>query len=198
MYWKPIILLSILAFANGYDKVKSRLVMDMQVEKNLKKLPRLIEEAVETTEKENLKTAKTNAGFGWSIIGGSVGDSISVLQLNPDKFWNELYNLGFIGSYGIGFGYPYLTAQAMPSSKLSCGLKDYYSVLEDFNILDGPKDLLEILNNKEDVKSILKEAEHALDIRMKCLDPDQNIQNFRVHEALKLLMLAMDIRVDVD
>ena len=198
MFWKPIILLSILAFANGYDKVKSRFVMDMQVEKNLKKLPRLIEEAVETTEKENLKTAKTNAGFGWSIIGGSVGDSISVLQLNPDKFWNELYNLGFIGSYGIGFGYPYLTAQAMPSSKLSCGLKDYYSVLEDFNILDGPKDLLEILNDKEDVKSILKEAEAEIKIAMKCLDPDQNIQNFRVQEGLKLLMLAMEIRVDVD
>ena len=86
----------------------------------------------------------------------------------------------------------------MPSSELSCGLKDYYAVLEEFNILDGPKDLLEILNNKEDVKSILKEADHALDIRMKCLDPDQNIQNFRVQETLKLLMLAMEIRVDAD
>ena len=86
----------------------------------------------------------------------------------------------------------------MPSSKLSCGLKDYYDVLEEFNILDGPKDLLEILDEKQDVKSIIKEAEVEMKNAMNCLDPDQNIQNFRVHEALKLLMLAMDIRVDVD
>ena len=106
--------------------------------------------------------------------------------------------MGFIGSYGIGFGYPHLTAQAMPSSELSCGLKDYYAVLEEFNILDGPKVLLEIFDEKEDVKSILSEAENHLNIRLKCLDPDQNIQNFRVKETVKLLMLAMDIRVDVD
>ena len=86
----------------------------------------------------------------------------------------------------------------MPSSELSCGLKDYYDVLEEFNILDGPKDLLEILDEKQDVKSIIKEAEVEMKNAMNCLDPDQNIQNFRVHEALKLLMLAMDIRVDVD
>ena len=86
----------------------------------------------------------------------------------------------------------------MPSSELSCDLKDYYAVLEEFNILDGPKVLLEIFDEKEDVKSILSEAENHLNIRLKCLDPDQNIQNFRVKETVKLLMLAMDIRVDVD
>ena len=48
------------------------------------------------------------------------------------------------------------------------------------------------------VKSIIKEAEVEMKNAMNCLDLDQNIQNFRVHEALKLLMLAMDIRVDVD
>merc|ERR1712115_30844 len=142
------------AFVCGYDKVKSRLVMDIQVEKNLRKLPGLIEEAVETTEEENRKTAKKNSGYGWSIISGSVGDSISYLQEKPEDFWRrpfnfgqlkpgdweELYNIGFIASYGIGFGYPHLTAQALPSSKLGCGLEDYFSVLEKFNIKNGPKE----------------------------------------------------------
>lgn len=198
LIFKVFVLFTSVAFVCGYDKVKSRLVMDIQVEKNLRKLPGLIEEAVETTEEENRKTAKRNSGYGWSIISGSVGDSISVLQSKPKDFWQELYNLGFISSYGIGFGYPYLTAQSLPSSKLSCGLEDYYSVLDDFNIRNGPKGLLEILNDKDDVKSILKEAGAEMKTAMNCLDPDQNIQSFRVQEGLKLLMLAMEIRVDVD
>ena len=119
---------------------------------------------------------------------------------NPEKFWDDRAwaDYGFALSYGIGFGYPHLTAQALPSSKVGCGLEDYYSVLDDFNIRNGPKELLEALDVKEDVKSILTEAGAEMKIAMNCLDPDRNIQSFRVQEGLKLLMLAMEIRVDVD
>ena len=46
--------------------------------------------------------------------------------------------------------------------------------------------------------SIIEEAEQVLNARFKCLDPEKNLESLRAKEGIKLLMLAMNIRVGVE
>ena len=201
---RVVIILSLATLAFGYDLEASRSVMDIQVRKQLERVPRLIEDAIEATNEMRRKEARKNKGYGWSIITGSVLDGVSYAKdeegkFDPALFWARWGDLGFATSYGVGFGYPWLSAAAQPTPGVGCSVKDFVAVLKDYRLESGPQELIkEYGEDWKEVVSIIEEAEQVLNARFKCLDPEKNLESLRAKEGIKLLMLAMNIRVGVE
>ena len=201
---RVVIILSLATLAFGYDLEASRSVMDIQVRKQLERVPRLIEDAIEATNEMRRKEARKNKGYGWSIISGSVLDGVSYAKdeegkFDPALFWSRWGDVGFATSYGVGFGYPWLSAAAQPTPGVGCSVEDYVRILQNYNLVNGPYSLIKKYGEDwKEAVSIIEEAEQVLNARFKCLDPEKNLESLRAKEAIKLLMLAMNIRVGVE
>lgn len=201
---RVVIILSLATLAFGYDIAASRAVMDREIRKKFDTVPGLIEDAIEATNEMRRKKARKNKGYGWSIISGSILDGVSLAEdvdgkFNARQFWRNWGNVGFATTYGVGFGYPWLSAAAQPAPDVGCSVKDFVAVLKDYRLESGPQQLIkEYGEDWKEVVSIIEEAEQVLNARFKCLDPEKNLESLRAKEGIRLLMLAMNIRTGVE
>jgi len=73
--------------------------------------------------------------LGWSIVIGSWFDIYSDFVINNRSLGNfgpivKPYNYGFLGFYGIGFGFPLLLG--LPDDNLECGADDFAETLQEY------------------------------------------------------------------
>ena len=83
----------------------------------ISKIPQLIEEAAAKFKKEGSKTTVERVSFGWSIVAGSILDSLSsyIKEKTDDNLKEGVYEndkvlhmYSHLLSYGVGFGFPWL------------------------------------------------------------------------------------------
>ena len=103
----------------------------------ISKIPQLIDEAVTKSKKEDSKTTIERVSFGWSIVAGSILDSLSsyITQKNNDNL-NEgvyendkvLHTYSHLLSYGVGFGFPWLLTLPGKTYLIQSILKILYNI----------------------------------------------------------------------
>ena len=107
-----------------------------------------------------------------------------------------VYNYGFLGCYGVGFGFPLLLG--LPSDTKSCGREDFLAALEEYQLKKGISGLIYKGASATDARSILTEFERIISTKLSCIDNSENIESRVASNAISNLIAAMNARLDLE
>ena len=121
------------AAASGKDR------LDGQVNYLLNDLPGKIETAVAAIEAGIGKSLTKSITQGWSIVFASWKEIYGIYKTEEKTLSTltpaDLYTYGFLGTYGVGFGFPLLLG--LPERQLSCGAYDFTSLVDRYGLAGG-------------------------------------------------------------
>jgi len=172
-----------------------------KIDQFLSTIPVLIDAAVEKSEADLKKTIVKGQTQGWSIITGSWKEVLGLYMAN-NRTWEDVLNdqeiwanYGFIYSYGLGFGLPLVLST--PEGTVTCNRKDFEKLIEDFELENGIQPLLDRGSNLAVLKSIVDEFSIVVPTKIRCLEPEKNLESLKVHNAVNNLVAAMKGRIQV-
>jgi len=165
----------------------------------------LIDAAVEKSEADLKETIAKRLTQGSSIIVGSWKEVLAHYiehDRNMTQVLNDpeiLANYGFIYSYGLGFGLPLIFSS--PKATLTCNRTDFVNLVKKFELENGLQPLLDKGSNRRDIlvrlDSILMEFSTIVPTKIRCLEPEKNLESLKVHNAVNNLIAAMRARIQI-
>ena len=107
-----------------------------------------------------------------------------------------IYNYVYLGSYGIGFGFPLLLG--LPDDTKNCGARDFIEVMAEYQLDQGIDSLLKRGGRVKDLRSVLSEFQSTIGSRLSCIDGSENIHSLKAVNGLSNLIAAMSARLDAE
>ena len=182
--------------------------LNFEIQQHLLEIPRMIDTAVEKSEKDLTSFVIQRKSQGWAIITASWADVYSRYFSNDQTLYKlykkaieegnfqTLSNYGFFYSYGLGFGLPLIIG--LPETVLTCGRQDFEDLIEDYGLERGLQPLLNEGYTQKDLKSIVKEFSIILPAKMRCIDEYKNLESMKVQNSFKEFVSAMTSRLQYD
>ena len=169
-------------------------------------IPGLIDEAKKQSEAELALLLAKKKSQGSSIVLASWGDILGDYIANDRTFGNlgdmsVIYNYGFLGFYGLGFGLPLLLG--LPSGTLDCDSSDYLRAVQSYGILSGYSghqlDHLVAAQGVDVARSLISEFDTFVRLEIGCITDreDTTEEANDVGWAISELVAALNARLDL-
>ena len=178
-----------------------RSYLDQVIAHWIYKIPFLIDESVDVSEKDLRLTVAKRVTQGWSIVLASWKDIYSDFIGNNRTLGDlgtidVVYNYAFLANYGIGFGFPLLLG--LPDDTKDCSSYDFSRTLKEYQLDNGISGLLQQGATTEDVRSILTEFATVIGTKLSCVDNAENLESQVAVNAVSNLVAAFNARLDVE
>ena len=192
---------------DGHDMVKNdgnqrkppKEILDEIIRKHLAEMPGKIDRARRAIQDAVSRHAFKSLSQGWSILVASWKDIVSDWIINNRTLAdfggaNNLFNYGFLASYGAGFGLPLVLGQ--PKKPLPCDSKAFVTLVEKFDLeSDFYGDLTANLR--------IDQFDLVARLHLRCTLPDVGdkpdpVEAAEVEWGLDALIKALRLRVELE
>ncbi|TRY75001.1 hypothetical protein TCAL_04944 [Tigriopus californicus] len=178
--------------------------LDNQIFYLINEIPKKIASAITVVEDGRAKTRLKRITQGWSIVFASWKDIYSIYLFNNRTLstvtTSDLYIYGFLGSYGIGFGYPLLLG--LPKANLPCDSHSFSTLLDRYGLSYGVSAFMPYQSQSESLSLSSRIAEFDLLVRtqISCIlvEEGQYVEAAEVNWALEELITAMNLRLALE
>jgi hypothetical protein len=193
--------------ADAKKKAEQKAFLDYKITNLIYTIPSTIDHAKVKSDAALRFDVRKKFSWGWSIMLASWKDILSDYIENNRTLGNlernVVYNYGFLASYGVGFGYPWLLGLGSglnDSDNLKCGSEDFLKILRRYGLQNGINGLLAQNVSKNSILSLIGEYKLFVGLRLDCILSrfSEEVESAEVEWQLQKLVKALEMRLAME